>query len=30
MASLHKCLVKKNATLSKKSRLGEAFTYALN
>ena len=30
LASLHEWLVEKNATLSKKSRLGEAFTYALN
>lgn len=30
LGSLHKWLVEKSATLSKKSRLGEAFAYALN
>ncbi|CAM3818158.1 IS66 family transposase [Klebsiella variicola] len=30
LASLHEWLVEKSATLSKKSRLGEAFAYALN
>ncbi|CAC9178290.1 Transposase and inactivated derivatives [Citrobacter werkmanii] len=30
LASLHEWMVEKSATLSKKSRLGEAFTYALN
>lgn len=30
LASLHEWLVEKCATLSKKSRLGEAFAYALN
>jgi transposase len=30
LASLHDWLVEKSATLSKKSRLGEAFAYALN
>lgn len=30
LASLHEWLVEKGATLSKKSRLGEAFAYALN
>ncbi|MGA6511517.1 IS66 family transposase, partial [Klebsiella sp. K769] len=30
LASLHEWLVEKNETLSKKSRLGEAFAYVLN
>lgn len=30
LASLHESLVEKRTTLSKKSRLGEAFAYALN
>ena len=30
LASLHEWMVEKSATLSKKSRQGEAFTYALN
>lgn len=30
LASLHEWLVEKSTTLSKKSRLGEAFAYALN
>lgn len=30
LISLHDWLVEKNAELSKKSRLGEAFAYALN
>ncbi len=30
LISLHDWLVEKSATLSKKSRLGEAFAYALN
>ena len=30
LTSLHEWLVEKSATLSKKSRLGEAFAYALN
>ncbi|MDK9584438.1 IS66 family transposase [Lelliottia wanjuensis] len=30
LVSLHEWLVEKSATLSKKSRLGEAFSYALN
>ena len=30
LISLHDWLMDKNATLSKKSRLGEAFAYALN
>ncbi|EJX0850395.1 transposase, partial [Salmonella enterica] len=30
LSSLHEWLVEKSATLSKKSRLGEAFAYALN
>lgn len=30
LASLHEWLVEKSATLSKKSRLGEAFAYVLN
>ncbi|EHW98849.1 hypothetical protein ECDEC10F_1694 [Escherichia coli DEC10F] len=30
LTSLHEWMVEKNGTLSKKSRLGEAFSYVLN